>query len=482
MSNFILKEISPYRYEIPIGTIQGMRTRGEVIASPDMLERIKADKTPQQVANVATMPGIVGASLAMPDIHWGYGFPIGGVAAFDMDTGVISPGGVGYDINCGVCLIRTDLTVSEVHPHIEQLIEALFQTIPCGVGSEGKIKLSRKDFDKILETGAQWVAGQGNTVGEDLETMEERGGMAGGNPALVSERARLRAEKQLGTLGSGNHFLEVQEVVEVFHPTAAEAFGLFKGQVVILIHSGSRGLGHQICDETLKVMQNVVRREGINLPDRQLACAPIKSKEGQEYLSAMRCAANFAWANRLTMVGLTRQVFQKLFGKSWRELGMRLVYDVCHNIAKLEDYYIDGKKRTLCVHRKGATRALSAGDERLPLIYRPVGQPVLIPGDMGRASYVLVGSPEAERTTFSSTCHGAGRLMSRNAAINATRGQDIVKRLAKLGVVVRADGKDTLHEEVPEAYKDVNEVVGAVVGAGISNKVAKMKPLGTVKG
>jgi len=459
-----------------------MRTTGEIIAAPGMLDRIKADKTPQQVANVATLPGIVGASLAMPDIHWGYGFPIGGVAAFDVDSGIVSPGGVGYDINCGVCLIRSDLTAESVRPQIIRIIDNLFQTVPCGVGSEGKIRLSRKDFDSILGIGAQWVAGQGCTDAADIEAMEERGSMSGGDPSLVSERARQRAEKQLGTLGSGNHFLEVQEVVEVYHPAAAAAFGLFQGQMVVLIHSGSRGLGHQVCDETLKVMQNVVRREGIVLPDRQLACVPIKSKEGQAYLAAMRCSANFAWANRLAMVGLTRQVFQQLFSKSWRDLGMRLVYDVCHNIAKMEDYIIGGRKQTLCVHRKGATRALAAGDARLPEMYRAVGQPVLIPGDMGRASFVLVGLPEAARTTYSSTCHGAGRLMSRNAAVKSTRGQDIVERLAKLGVVVRAEGKDTLHEEVPEAYKDVSEVVAAVVGAGVSQKVAKLKPLGTVKG
>ncbi|MFN3822214.1 MAG: RtcB family protein, partial [bacterium] len=344
-----LKQISPYRWEVPIGTVPGMRTRGEIIASPRMIDRIIEDRTPLQVANVATLPGIVGVSLAMPDIHWGYGFPIGGVAAFDLEEGVISPGGVGYDINCGVCLVATNLKSEEVKPRIEELVETLFHEVPCGVGSEGKIRLTRKDYDRVMRAGARWVVEYGLAVPEDLEHMEEGGCLEGSDPSLVSERARERAERQLGTLGSGNHFLEVQEVKEIYHPEAAQTFGLFPGQVVVMIHSGSRGLGHQICDETLKIMQGVVRREGFNLPDRQLACAPIKSREGQDYLAAMKCAANFAWANRLAMVGLTRKAFEQIFNKSWQDLGMKLIYDVAHNIAKIEEYEIDGKRRKVCV-------------------------------------------------------------------------------------------------------------------------------------
>lgn len=477
-----LKPVSPYRWEVPLGTVSGMRTTGQIIASPDMVDRIIEDRTPLQVANVATLPGIVGVSLAMPDIHWGYGFPIGGVAAFDLEEGVISPGGVGYDINCGVCLVSTQLNASEVRPRIKELVDTLFEKVPCGVGSEGKIKLTRREFDRVMTIGARWVVEYGLADPEDLEHLEERGCIAGADPSLVSDRARERAEQQLGTLGSGNHFLEVQEVVEIYHPEAAQAFGLFPGQIVIMIHSGSRGLGHQICDETLKVMQQVARREGIQLVDRQLACAPIRSPEGQRYLAAMRCAANFAWANRLAMVGLTRQAFQQVFRRDWKDLGMKVVYDVAHNIAKIEEYERDGKKVKVCVHRKGATRSFGKGHPDLPADYRSVGQPVLIPGDMGRASFVLVGLPEASATTWGSTCHGAGRLLSRHAAIRSTKGQDIIKRMEKLGVTVRARGRETLYEEVPEAYKNVTEVVEAVEGAGISAKVAKLKPVGTVKG
>ena len=460
----------------------GMRVPGEIIAGPEMLPHILSDNALQQVANVATLPGIVGASLAMPDIHWGYGFPIGGVAAFDLEEGVISPGGVGYDINCGVCLVRSDIRASEVQHRIPELVEALFDKVPCGVGSEGNIRLSNQAFDEVLTRGAAWLVEQGIADSGDLERMEEGGGIAGGDPSLVSPRARERAQRQLGTLGSGNHFLELQEVVEIYDPAAAEAFELSEGQLVLMIHSGSRGLGHQICDESLKVMQGVVRREGILLPDRQLACAPIRSREGREYFAAMKCAANFAWGNRLAMVGLARKALESRLKRPWRELGLRLVWDVCHNIAKEEEFEMGKRMRRLCVHRKGATRAFGPGHPDLPERYRATGQPVLIPGDMGRASYILCGTSEAAGLTFASTCHGAGRLMSRHAAVQATRGEDIVRRLARQGITVRARGRSTLNEEVPEAYKDVSDVVGAVTGAGISRRVARMRPLGTVKG
>jgi len=477
-----LEKIAPYRWRLERGAFPWMRVPGEIFASDEMIPGIMADNTPKQVAGVASLPGIVRAALAMPDIHWGYGFPIGGVAAFDLDKGVVSPGGVGYDINCGVTLIRTDLEYQEIRDRIPKLTDALFQAVPCGVGSEGKVKLTNKDFDRLLADGARWLVQEGYADPEDLEKIEHSGCMTDNDPSLVSTRTRQRAERQLGTLGSGNHFIEIQRVADILDSEAAEAFGLHKGQILVMIHSGSRGLGHQICTETLKVMQGVVRREGIELPDRQLACAPIKSKEGEAYLRAMRCAANFAWGNRLMMVKLVRDTFGLFFGKKWQRLDMHLVYDVCHNIAQIEMHTVDGKQQALCVHRKGATRALGPGDMRLPEAYRAVGQPVLIPGDMGRASYVLAGTKLAEELSFSSSCHGAGRLLSRHAAVNATRGVDIVKQLADQGVSLRAKEKGTIHEEAPEAYKNVKDVTDVVVGAGVSKLVARMKPVGVVKG
>lgn len=477
-----LQQIDSFRWRVPKGTVPGMNVPGEIIASEEMIPQITGDRTAEQVANVAVLPGILRASLAMPDIHWGYGFPIGGVAAFDLDEGIISPGGVGYDINCGVTLLRSDLESRDVQPRIKKLVDTLFSNIPCGVGSEGNIRLSQKDLDSILVDGARWVAERGLADKADPLTMEENGAMKGADPSLVSERARQRALKQLGTLGSGNHFIEVQVVEKVFLPDVAQAFGLFKDQVVVMIHSGSRGLGHQICEDNLKVMQQAVRDYDIRLPDRQLACAPFKSTEGQNYFAMMKCAANFAWANRLAMVSLVRDSFKEVFGKSWLDLGMKVVYDVCHNIAKVEEHEVDGKKKELCIHRKGATRALGPGDSRLPERYRSVGQPVLIPGDMGRFSYVLAGCRKAEDISFSSSCHGAGRVLSRKAAIRRAKGEDIYRVLAQKGLTVRAKGKLTLLEEAPEAYKNVTTVVEAVQGAGISRPVVKLRPLGTIKG
>ncbi len=478
----LLEQIAPYRWRLSQDYIPGMRVPGEIIASEKMIPRIISDNTPKQVANVATLPGIIGASMAMPDIHWGYGFPIGGVAAFDPDEGIISPGGVGYDINCGVSLLRSNLLANEIKRDIPKLTDALFNQVPCGVGSEGKIKLSSRDFKQVLERGAGWVVDQGMADAEDLEFMEEKGALSGGDAALVSDRARERGGKQLGTLGSGNHFLEIQEVKEVFDQDIAELFGLYIGQVVIMIHSGSRGFGHQVCDEHLKIMQSAVRKYGIELVDRQLACAPFKSTEGQNYFSAMKCAANYAWANRLAMIGLIRQAVAGYYKKSWRDLNLTMVWDVCHNIAKVEDFNINRKVMKLCIHRKGATRACGPDHPSLPIRYRSSGQPVLIPGDMGRASYVLAGTSEAAEISFSSTCHGAGRIMSRKAAVKATGRENIANKLKQRGIYVRSRGRWTLNEEIPEAYKDVNEVVDAVDGAGISKKVARLKPLGTVKG
>jgi len=478
----ILEQIAPYRWRIPIDYQEGMRVPGEIIASEKMIRQIRADKAATQVANVAMLPGIVGASMAMPDIHWGYGFPIGGVAAFDLDEGIISPGGVGYDINCGVSLLKSKLTVSEIRKDISRLVDALFAEVPCGVGSEGAIHLKGKSLNGVLERGAGWLVEQGIADSQDLELMEEKGCLKGADASLVSKRAKERALKQLGTLGSGNHFLEIQVVEEIFDETAAAAFGLHAGQVVVMIHSGSRGFGHQVCDDSLKIMQAAVRAYDLDLPDRQLACTPIKSKEGREYLATMKCAANYAWANRLAMVSLIRSVFNDFYRKTSFDPGLSMLWDVCHNIAKIEEFEIDGRKRSLCIHRKGATRSAGPGDASLPPKYRHIGQPVLIPGDMGRASYVLVGTDEAARSSFSSTCHGAGRVMSRKAAVKATKNTNIRRTLADRGIVVRSRGKWTLNEEVPEAYKDVNDVVEAVHGAGISRKVARLKPLGTVKG
>jgi len=374
------------------------------------------------------------------------------------------------------------LTAKDVRKQIPKMVDALYNTVPCGVGSHGSIRLSDKDLINVLTEGAQWLVDNSLAEEDDLVHMEENGCMTGGDPSQVSPRARERAQRQLGTLGSGNHFLEIQEVTDIYDEQVAAAFGLFKGQMVVMIHSGSRGMGHQICQDQLKIMQQAVRKYELDLPDRQLACAPIQSKEGQNYLSAMKCGANFAWANRLAMTSLVREALSSHFGKSWEKLGMKMVWDVAHNIAKIESFEVDGKQKKLCVHRKGATRAFGPGHPSIPNNYRKYGQPVIIPGDMGRASFVLVGTGKAETTTFGSSCHGAGRMMSRKAAIRATKGEDIKQRMAKLGVAIRSKGKFTLHEEVPEAYKNIHQVVDAVQGAGISRKVARMKPLGTVKG
>lgn len=477
-----LIEKSPFRWEVPIGTVPGMKVPGEIFASREMINRIIQDKTPFQTANVATLPGIIGSSKAMPDIHWGYGFPIGGVAAFDLEKGVISPGGVGYDINCGVTLIRSNILSKDVKPEIKKLIDALFNKIPCGVGSESKSKIALKDFEELLIKGAKWVVQKGMGSADDVKFMEENGALPGADPSYVTDRAKKRGLKQLGTLGSGNHFIEIQEVAEIFDKGTAKAFGLFKGQTVIMIHSGSRGLGHQVCDDSLKIMQGAARKYNIPLIDRQLACAPFRSTESQEYLKAMKCAANFAWGNRLSMVNLVREVFSKYFSEFGSKIGLSMVYDVCHNIAKVEKFSINGIEKEVCIHRKGATRALGPGDRQVPEEYRKFGQPVLIPGDMGRSSYVLAGSNKARDASFSSSCHGAGRVLSRKAAHRRAKGKNINQLLSDWGITVRAKGKSTLIEEVPEAYKDISEVVNAVEGAGLSKPVVRLKPIGTIKG
>lgn len=477
-----LERIDGYRWRIPKNYKPSMRVDGVIYADEKMITGIRQDKAAEQVANVAMLPGIVKHSLAMPDIHWGYGFCIGGVAATDVDAGgVISPGGVGFDINCGVRMMRTSLKESDVKPKIRDLVYALYNDIPAGVGSSGDIKISGNDERKLLVEGSKWVVEHGYGRQEDLECTEERGAVVGANPDNVSPRAYERGKSQSGTLGSGNHFLEIQVIDEIYDEEAAAVFGLEKGQVTVMIHSGSRGLGYQICDEYSKEMIACLSKYEIAVPDRQLACAPVNSPEGKAYLGAMRCAANYAWANRQCLMHLARLTFEKVFRMGPKDLGMDLVYDVAHNIAKIEKYDIDGKTKTLCVHRKGATRAFPPGHPELPARYKKTGQPVIIPGDMGRNSYLLAGTEKAKET-FYSTCHGAGRRLSRTAAISACRGRSISRELEDRGIIAKSSGRGTLAEEAPEAYKDVNEVVAVVAGAGISKRVCRMKPLGVIKG
>jgi len=459
-----------------------MRVPGMIYSSDRMAGGIGSDESPRQVANVAHLPGIINYSFAMPDMHWGYGFPIGGVAAFDTTEGVISPGGVGYDINCGVRVMTTGITRADIGGKLNDLVTALFQNIPSGVGSTGKLKLSLKEERRVLRDGARWAVENGYGSPEDLVTTEDGGSMEGADPACLSDRALDRGRAQLGTLGSGNHFLEVEVVDEIFDEEAARAFGLEKGRIAVAIHSGSRGLGYQVCDDYLARMVKKIHTLDFPLPDRQLACVYLASNEGKEYYAAMSCAANYAWANRQMLMHWTRETFERALGMSPRTLQMRLLYDVCHNIAKIEEFPVEGRMRRLCVHRKGATRAFPPGHPALPAQYRPVGQPVLIPGDMGTGSYILAGTDRAYTETFGSTCHGAGRVMSRSRAVKVSRKRSIGREMAERGVVVMATGKRTLMEEIPEAYKAVDDVVDVVHRAGISKKVARLKAIGCIKG
>jgi tRNA-splicing ligase RtcB len=448
-----------------------------------MMKDLQREQALEQVCNVATLPGIVGPSMAMPDIHWGYGFPIGGVAAFDADQGVVSPGGVGYDINCGVRLLRSNLEADAVRPQLGPLADALFRNVPSGVGScRRDFRLSVSEELRVLTRGAAWAVQQGFGDGTDLERIEGQGAITGADPEMVSERARERGRAQLGTLGSGNHFLEIQQVEAIYDGRAADILGLWPGQVTVSIHTGSRGLGYQVCDDYLKVMLKAARKYGIDLPDRQLCCAPLQSDEARNYLAAMACAANFAFANRQMITAWVRETFEKVLGKSPADLRLGVIYDVCHNIAKWEEHVVKGRRMRLCVHRKGATRAFPPGHPEIPSAYRGIGQPVLIPGDMGRYSYVLTGTSGAYEETFGSTCHGAGRVMSRHAAKKAARGHDLIGELAARGTLVRAAGRATVAEEMPEAYKDVAEVVEVVRQAGIGHVVARLKPMAVIKG
>ena len=462
-----------------------MRVDGLVFADAKLIETIRTDQALEQVANVAFLPGIEGASLAMPDIHWGYGFCIGGVCATDPERdGVISPGGVGYDINCGVRLVRTGLTVGDVKPRLEALIDELFRSIPTGVGRRGKYHFDQGELCELLAEGARFLGPRGLAVDDDLECTEAGGRIEGAEPDNVSSRALERGADQCGTLGAGNHFLEVQVVDSIVDESRAAAMGLETGQVCVMIHSGSRGLGYQVCDDALRALRGVPEKYGITLPDRQLACAPIESPEGRHYLGAMRAAANFAFANRQLIMWQTREVFARVFGRSWEDLGMQLVYDIAHNIAKFEEHQVGEHRKTVCVHRKGATRAFPPGHNEVPSRYRAIGQPVIIPGDMGRASWVLAGAAGSMERTFGTSCHGAGRAMSRTAAVKQARaeGRDIGRELAAAGIIARARSYKGLAEEQPAAYKDVDLVVDVVHKAGLSTKVARLRPLGVIKG
>jgi tRNA-splicing ligase RtcB len=494
-----VRRIDEYRWLIPR---QGkMRVDGLIFADAEMMSDLRGDEAVRQVANVACLPGIVGRSIGMPDIHWGYGFAIGGVAAFDPDQGgVISPGGVGYDINCGVRLLRTKLSLDEVRPVLARLMDQLLRDIPAGVGSHYKaFKLSDAQVRDVLVRGADWTVAQGYGTAADLEHIEAGGRLGGADPDAVSDRAIQRGRDQLGTVGSGNHFIEIGSVDEVYDATVADRLGLAPGDVTILIHSGSRGLGYQVCDDYLVTMLRAVAKYGIDLPDRQLACAPLGSAEADRYFAAMNAAANFAFANRQMMAHRVREAFAHVFGRDWTDLGMGLVYDVAHNIAKWETHTLSpgredqespartgesqaGQSLRLCVHRKGATRAFPPGHPELAPAYRDLGQPVLIPGDMARYSFVLVGTDRAYRETFGSTCHGAGRRLSRTKAKKATRDRNLREEFRQLGIEVRASSFATVAEEIPEAYKDVAEVVDVVDRAGIGRKVVRLKPMGVLKG
>ena len=478
-----LERVEPWLWRIPRSYKRGMRVDGLIYASDELIGAIRNDQAPEQVANVACLPGIQHASLAMPDIHWGYGFTIGGVCATDPDEGgVISPGGVGYDINCGVRLVRTSLGADDVAPHLTRLVEALHARVPAGVGREGAYSFDARELRELMREGPSWLLRRGLATDSDIEHTEARGHLTDARPELVSERALERGRAQCGTLGSGNHFLEIQVVDAVHDETAARTMGLAQGGVCVMIHSGSRGLGYQVCDDALRQLRGVPQKYGIELPDPQLACAPAESPEGRQYLGAMCAAGNFAWCNRQLLMVLAREVFAATFEKSWESLGMSLVYDVAHNIAKHETHRVDGRERRVWVHRKGATRAFPPGHPELPERYRTIGQPVLIPGDMGRASWVLAGEPGSMERTFGTTCHGAGRAMSRTAALAAAKGRRIDRELAERGVIARAQSFRGLAEEQPAAYKDVDQVVEVVHRANLSRKVARMRPIGVIKG
>jgi tRNA-splicing ligase RtcB (3'-phosphate/5'-hydroxy nucleic acid ligase) len=477
-----LTQLDEFRWEIAPTELPGMKVPGVLFANPALLESLRTDPSLVQLANVATLPGIQNASLAMPDIHYGYGFPVGGVAAFDLDGGVVSPGGIGYDINCGVRLLRTSLAVDEIRARLGPLVEALYKYVPSGVGSKGPIALQASEIDEVLVGGARWAIEHGYGRPEDLMFQEEEGRLASARPEFVSPAARQRGLKQLGTLGSGNHFLEVQAVDEVFFPDFAHALGLEKGTIAVMFHCGSRGLGHQVATDYIGVMDQYLARAGTHLVDRQLSCAPINSEEGQRYLAAMAAGANFAWANRQVITHAIRRAFREVFQRPDEELDLAVIYDISHNMAKIEEHAVTDGPRKVLVHRKGATRAFPPGREEVPSVYRPFGQPVLVPGDMGTASYVLAGLPASMERSFGSSCHGAGRRLSRHAAVRQFRYEEVTRRLREQGIIVRSASREGVTEEAPGAYKDVEEVVRVAEGAGLTRRVARLVPIGVVKG
>jgi tRNA-splicing ligase RtcB len=473
-----IKKITDLEWEVPVGFTPGMRVPGRFFLS-ELLRKSLEPGAIQQLANVATMPGIVKYALAMPDIHWGYGFPIGGVAAFDISTGVISPGGVGFDINCGVRLLATPLSVQDLKNRRE-LVERLYQAVPTGVGAKADLRLSGRELEEMMLAGSRWAVEHGYGIPGDIARCEEQGAMKGVDTAGVSQKARQRGFPQSGTLGSGNHFLEIQEVKEIYDPKAASIFGISQGQITVMIHCGSRGLGHQVCTDHLRVLESATKKYGIQLPDRQLACAPVTSPEGKAYFGGMAAAANYAWANRQMITDTTRKVLAELYGIAYEE--MPLVYDVAHNVAKMEVHTVDGKEMQVCVHRKGATRAFGPGSPDLPSEFAETGQPVIIPGSMGTPSFLLCGTAVAMEKTFGSTCHGAGRVTSRTQAKKDVRGKDIRDQLAREGIIVRAPSEASIAEEAPQVYKPSEEVVRVVDALGISRLVAKLVPLGVIKG
>ena len=482
MSSLIPKKIGNMTYKIEKDETLGMKVPVIIYADDQLLEKMMTDRTIKQAVNVSTIPGILQNVVVLPDGHEGYGFPVGGVAAMDAEEGMISPGGVGYDINCGVRLLRTNLKEQDVRPKLKELVNDLFNSIPSGVGSKGAIRLSSSQLDEVLVKGVPWAIDNGYGTKEDAEVCEENGHMDKADPNKVSDRARKRGAPQLGSLGSGNHFLEIQKVAEIHDEEAAKRMGIEQGQVTILTHCGSRGFGHQICSDYLRISEQALKKYNISLPDRELACVPNSSEEGESYRKAMFAALNFAWSNRQMITHWTRKSFERVFKQSEADLGMNLVYDVSHNIAKVEKHTIDGKQKSVVVHRKGATRAFPANKEEVPKKYRDLGQPVFIPGSMGTGSWILLGQPNSMNLTFGSTAHGAGRTMSRTKARQNYTESQVRKFLSDKGIEVKALTRDGIVEETPQAYKDVDSIVNVSHELGIATKVAKLVPIGVIKG
>jgi len=482
MRDYNIKKLSDYKWEVEIDESLGMRVPGIIFADENILEHARNENTIDQVINVATLPGILGASFAMPDIHFGYGFPIGGVAAFDMEEGIISPGGVGFDISCGVRAMRTNLGLDDIRNRIKELMQVLSYSIPRGLGKKGKIRLSGGDMRKLLSEGVSWAVKSGYGWEEDIEFIEEKGCMEAADPDYVGKTAIERGSTQVGTLGSGNHFLEVQVIDNIYDSKAADILDLEEGQVIVMIHSGSRGLGHQVCSDYIREMQKAYHKYNIEIPDRQLVCAPLGSPEAKRYYGAMACAANYALVNRHCLAHWTREVFERVFTRSAESLGLSTIYDVSHNIARIEKHDMGMGLVDVCVHRKGATRSYGPGHPDTPELFRDIGQPVIIPGDMGTNSYILSGTENAMKESFGSTCHGAGRLMSRSKAKKIIRGQELKKQLESDGIIIMAGSMQSLAEEAPQAYKDIENVVEVAASAGLSRRIARLRPLGVIKG